>query len=252
MLMVCRDIGRGTHARVEVEKVATGTAPALLIADLSSQESIRALAVEVHDRFPRVDVLINNAGAIFSARELSVDGFEKTFATNHLAPFLLTSLLLDLVRSAPTGRIITVGSETYSSTLDFDNLQGEQHYNFLAAYFQSKLANILFTYELARRLKGTKVTANCLSPSPTRTRFGDNMRGLPALFPLVMKRVPFLFASPEKGARTSVYVASSPGIAGLSGRFFLRYRERRTKAITHDSKVAARLWNISEAMCERK
>lgn len=118
-----------------------------------------------------------------------------------------------------------------------------------AAYFRSKLANILFTYELARRLEGTGVTANCLSPGPTRTRFGDDMRSLPVLFPLVVKRIPFLLASPEKGVGTSVYLASSPEVAGISGRFFLRGRERRTRRITYNAQVARRLWSASEELC---
>jgi NAD(P)-dependent dehydrogenase (short-subunit alcohol dehydrogenase family) len=248
VVMVCRDPGRGNAARNDIAKVATGPAPTLLLANLSSQAEIHALAHEVRSRFPRIDVLINNAGAIFARRELTVDGIEKTFAVNHLAPFLLTNLLLDLVRAAPAGRIVTVGSETYSSTLDFDNLQSEKRHNFMGAYLRSKLENILFTYELVCRLEGTGVTANCLSPGPTRTRFGDEMRGLPALFPLVMKRIPFLFGSPEKGARTSIYLASSPETAGASGRFFLSCRAIHTKPVTHDRGVAMRLWSVSEGL----
>src|SRR5579859_1049749 len=188
VIMVCRDPGRGSAARNAVAQVATGPEPTLLLADLSSQAAVYALSDEVHARFARIDVLLNNAGAIFARRELTADGIEKTFAVNHLAPFLLTNLLLDLVRASPAGRIVTVASESHSGRLDFDNLQGERRYSFLAAYNRSKLGNILFTYELARRLAGTGVTANCLSPGPTMTRFGDEMRGLPALFPLLMKR----------------------------------------------------------------
>ncbi|SDR55367.1 NAD(P)-dependent dehydrogenase, short-chain alcohol dehydrogenase family [Rhizobiales bacterium GAS113] len=245
IVMVCRDAGRGAAARDAVAKAAKGEAPMLLIADLSSQIAIRALAHELHARFDRIDVLVNNAGGIFADRELTADGIEKTFATNHLAPFLLTNLVLDLLRAAPAGRIVTVAAQTYSSALDFDNLQSERHHNFLGAYRRSKLANILFTYELARRLEGSGVTANCLCPGPTVTRFGDDMRGLPSLFPLLMKQIPFLFASPEKGAGTSIYLASSPEVARLSGRFFSGQRERRTKPVTRDTEVAARLWRIS-------
>ncbi len=248
VIMVCRDLERGRSAMIRIAQVATAQAPTLLIADLSSQDSIRALADEVRSRFSRIDVLINNAGAIFARRELSVDGIEKTFAINHLAPFLLTQILFDLVRVAPAGRVITVASEIHSGSLDFDNLQGEKHYNFLGAYNQSKLENILFTYELARRAKNTGVTVNSLSPGPTATRFGDNLHGLPGLFPFVMKRIPFLFVDPEKGARTSVYLASSPEVAGLSGRFFLKSRETRTKPITYNVDVARRLWETSEEL----
>ena len=248
VIMVSRDVERGRTARAQVAKVATGPGPILLIADLSSQAAVRALAEEVRAQFAQIDVLINNAGAMFARRELSVDGIEKTFAINHLAPFLLTNLLLDLVSAAPAGRIITVSAELHSGFLDFDNLQGERIYHFLGAYNRSKLGNVLFTYELARRLKGTTVTANAVSPGPTMTRFGDNMRGLPGLFPRLMKRIPFMLASPEKGAKTIVYAASSAEIAGVTGRFFLRSKEWRTKPITYNTEVAARLWKISEEL----
>jgi NAD(P)-dependent dehydrogenase (short-subunit alcohol dehydrogenase family) len=249
VVMVARDPGRGAAARDAVAAVATGAPPILLLADLSSQAAIRALAAAVRTRFARIDVLINNAGAIFARRELTVDGIEQTFAVNHLAPFLLTNLLLDLVQAAPAGRIVTVASEVHSGMLDFENLQGERKYNFFAAYQASKTANILFSCELARRLDGTAVTANCVSPGPTATRFGDNLRGMPRLMPLLMKRIPFLFVSPEKGARTSIYVATSPELIGVSGRFFQKCRERRSKPITHDLDVAAQLWRVSDQLC---
>jgi retinol dehydrogenase-14 len=249
LIMVCRNEERATAAKRDIAAVAAGPEPVLMIADLSLQSAVRSLAEDVCARFPRLDVLVNNAGAIFARRELTADGIEKTFAINHLAPFLLTNLLLALLRSTPSARVITVASEAYPGKLDFDNLQGERHYNFLGAYGRTKLCNILFSYELARRLEGAGVTSNCLSPGPVATRFGDNMIGLPGLFPLVMRRIPFLFQSPEKGARTSIELASSPELAGVSGRFFLRQRERRTKPITHDRSAAARLWQVSEAIC---
>ena len=247
--MVCRDAERAEAARREVAAVATGRAPTVFLGDLSSQHEIRRLAAEIKKNHARIDVLINNAGAVFARRELSVDGIEKTFAVNHVAPFLLTNLLLDNVRAAAAGRIIMVGSESYSSALDFDNLQSEKKHQFLIAYFRSKLENILFTFELSRRLAGTGITVNCLSPGPTRTRFGSNMDGLPALFPMLIKNFPF-FGTPEKGARTSVYLASSPDVAGVTGRFFIRDREVRTKPVTHDPDVARRLWSVSEALCQ--
>ena len=249
LIMVCRNEERATAARREIAAIAAGPKPVLMIADLSLQSAVRSLAEDVRARFPRLDVLVNNAGAIFARREITADGIEKTFAINHLAPFLLTNLLLDLLRLTRGARIVTVASEAYPGKLDFDNLQGERHYNFLGAYGRTKLCNILFSYDLARRLEGTGVTSNCLSPGPVATRFGDNMTGLPGLFPLVMKRIPFLFQSPEKGARTSIQLASSPELAGVSGRFFLRQRERRTKPITYDRSVAAQLWHVSEDMC---
>jgi retinol dehydrogenase 14 len=249
IIMVCRNKARGIAAKRDIEKAAKGPEPVLLTADLSSQAEIQALAEDVHSRFSRLDVLLNNAGAIFAQRELTADGIEKTFAVNHLAPFLLTNLLMDLLRAAQAARIVTVASESYAGSLDFTNLQGERHYNFLGAYARTKLCNILFTYELSRRLAGTKITANSMSPGPTVTRFGDNMTGVPALFPAIMKRIPFLFAPPEKGARTLIQLASSQGTEGVSGRFFLRGRERRTQPITYDREAAARLWRISEQLC---
>jgi retinol dehydrogenase 14 len=248
--VVARDPARGNAAREEVAQVATGPEPSLLLADLSSQARVRALAHEVGARFPKLDVLINNAGASFQRRELTVDGIEKTFATNHLAPFVLTSLLLDQIHEAPAGRVVTTTSETHSGKLDFDNLQGEKHYNFWGAYNHSKLANLLFTYELDRRLAGTGVTANAVSPGPARTHFGDSMGGLPGLFIRALKATP-IPASPEKAARGHIYVASSPELDGVSGRFFMRTKEKRSKPITYDRDVAARLWDVSEELTAR-
>jgi NAD(P)-dependent dehydrogenase (short-subunit alcohol dehydrogenase family) len=250
IVMVCRDRDRAADARNEIAKVANGPKPLLLIADLFSQPSIRALAGEICSRFRRIDVLINNAGAMFSTRELTLDGFEKTFALNHLAPFLLTNLLLDLVHAAPQGRIITVGSESYSGTLDFSNLQGERRYNFFRAYAASKLCNLLFTFELARRLRESSVTVNCASPGPTRTEFGDHMAGLPSLFPKIVKRIPFLLGTPEKGAATIVQLASSAAtLNAVNGKFFQRGREAKTKSVANDPVVAAQLWKVSEELC---
>jgi NAD(P)-dependent dehydrogenase (short-subunit alcohol dehydrogenase family) len=242
VLMVCRDSERGAHARAAVAKVATGAPPELLLADMSSQKAIRALADDVRQRFASIDVLINNAGGIFARREFTVDGIERTFATNHLGPFLLTNLLLDRLSGGTGGRIVNVASESYPSKLDFGNLDGEKNYGFLSAYFRSKLENIIFSLDLAQRLQPSGVTVNCMSPGPTSTRFGDNMTGLAGLFPRLAKK---LFPGPEKGARTLVYLASSPEIAGVSGRFFLRKRMRSTKPVTHDREVAAQLWRVS-------
>ncbi len=246
VVMICRDPVRGNYMRSEVARYATENSPILFLADLSSQEQIRKLATELRGPFDRIDVLINNVGAIFAHRELTAEGVEKTLAVNHLAPFLLTNLLLDLVRAAPAGRIVTVASEFHSGSLDFANLEGGRHYNFLTAYNRSKLCNILFTYELARRLAGTRVTANCLSPGPTVTRLGDNMGGFRAMVLRLMKTSRFVY--PEQGAQTTVYVASSPDLDLVSGRFFLRRRDVRTKPITYDADVAKRLWCSSESL----
>jgi NAD(P)-dependent dehydrogenase (short-subunit alcohol dehydrogenase family) len=242
ILLVCRDGRRGDDALAAIADVATDAAPKLLLADLSSLNDVRALADDLHRHFPVIDVLINNAAGMFSERGLTSDGIERTFATNHLAPFLLTNLVIDLLKAAGRARIVNVAAESPLSRLDFDNLQGEKRYGFLSAYFRSKLANIIFTNELARRLESSGITVNSMSPGPTKTRFGDNMTGLPALFPLIMKR---LFPGPETGARTLVYLASSPEVDGVTGRFFLRKRARQTGPVTLDRDVAARLWQIS-------
>jgi NAD(P)-dependent dehydrogenase (short-subunit alcohol dehydrogenase family) len=242
VLMLCRNVERGARAAAAVAGVATGPAPELLIADLSSQASIRDVAARLRQGFAKLDVLVNNAAGIFAQRELTIDGIEKTFATNHLGPFLLTSLLLDRLSAGSGGRIVNVASEAYPSRLDFDNLQGEKNYGFLSAYLRSKLENIIFTVELARRLAGSGVTVNCLSPGPTNTGFGDNMSGLPGLFPRLLKP---LFPGPDKGARTAIHLASSPELAGVTGRFYLRRRIRATKPVTRDVGVADRLWRLS-------
>jgi len=187
VVMVGRDRTRSNFMRTEVAKCAAGNAPILFLADLSSQVEIHHLAERVHGCFSRIDVLINNAAAVFAEREVTPDGLEKTFAVNHLAPFALTHLLLDLLRAAPAGRILTASSEFHSGELEFSNLQGQRQYNWLGAYKRSKLCNILFTYELSRRLAGSTITANCFSPGPTLTRLGDNMRGLPCSSPVVVK-----------------------------------------------------------------
>jgi NAD(P)-dependent dehydrogenase (short-subunit alcohol dehydrogenase family) len=247
IIMVCRDQRRGQIAQSEVRAaVADAIAPILLIADLSSQASIHQLSTTIHKRFQHIDVLINNAGGVFSRREFTVDGIEKTLAVNHLAPFLLTHLLLDLLKAAPAGRIVNIASNLHNASPDFfDNLQGEQKYNFILAHKQAKLGLILFTYELARRLKDTHVTVNCAEPGPVATRFGDNLSGLAGLFLKVMKRLP-LFQTPEKGARMPVYVASSPEVTNVTGKYFIKYKQADSKPITYNIDIAAKHWAISE------
>jgi NAD(P)-dependent dehydrogenase (short-subunit alcohol dehydrogenase family) len=242
ILLVCRDARRGADAQAAVANVATEVAPKLLLADLSSLHDVRKLADHLHRDFPVIDVLINNAAGMFSERGLTGDGIERTFAVNHLAPFLLTNLVIGLLTAADRGRIINVAAESPLGKLDFDNLQGERRYGFLSAYFRSKLANIIFSNELARRLESRGVTVNSMSPGPTKTRFGDNMTGFPALFPLLAKK---LFPGPETGARTLVYLASSPEVEGVTGKFFFRQRVKQSKPVTQDAEVAARLWQIS-------
>ena len=248
IVMVCRDPRRGEEARAQIAENATGPPPQLFIADLSSQEQIRDLATDIHFAHDEIDVLLNNAGSVFAKRELNADGNEKTFATNHLAPFLLTNLLLDLVKAAPAGRVITVATEVYAKKLDFANLQGERSYQFFKAYQCSKLSNILFAFELARRLEGSTATSNAVSPGPSKTGFGNNISGPVGVLPKLMKRLP-IFGSVESGAQTLTYAAGQPQLAGVTSRFFFKSKELATKPITHDSGIAARLWSVSEELC---
>lgn len=217
-----------------------------LLADLSSQEQIRRLAEQVHEGWPRLDVLINNAGGFFLKRRESVDGIEMTFALNHLNYFLLTHLLLDLLEAGERARIINVSSDAHrGARINFSDIEYRRGFAGMRAYGQSKLANILFTYELARRLEGSSITANALHPGFVATGFG--MKNGPVA-DLVM-RVAHLFAiSPEEGARTSIYLASSPEVEGVSGEYFVRCKTVRSDPASYDREAAQRLWGISAEM----
>jgi retinol dehydrogenase 12 len=214
-----------------------------LVADLSSQAEVRRLAREFRDRYPRLDVLLHNAGAIFTKRETTVDGFERTWALNHLAEFLLTQLLLDRLEVSAPARIVNVASRAHmSGTIDFDNLQGERKFSAIGAYSRSKLANILFTYALARRLAGKGVTANCLHPGVVGTGFGQNTPGF--LKTALGLAKPFLI-TPEIGAATSIYLASSPDVADVSGKYFAKCAAVASSKLSGDVALQERLWEVS-------
>jgi NAD(P)-dependent dehydrogenase (short-subunit alcohol dehydrogenase family) len=245
VVMTSRDLARGTAARDQVAALAVGPEPSFLPADLSSLGSIRDLAGRLHDRFDSIDVLVNNAGTASGRRVLTIDGFEKTFAVNHLAPFLLTQLLLDLLMAAPAARVVNTVSETHSGQLDFGNLQGERRYSFFSAYARSKTANILLTYELARRLQGTGVTVNCFTPGPTASDFGRGMGGVVGIMGGLMR---LIGRSAEESARTAVHLATAPEMEGVTGQYFFHGKPARSKPITYDHEVAARLWSISDQL----
>ncbi len=209
-----------------------------MTADLSSLAEIRALADAFKAKYDRLDVLVNNAGALFKTYRESVDGIEMTFALNHLSYFLLTTLLLDTIIASSPARIINVASDAHGgSTIHFDDLGHKQHYDGWATYGASKLANILFTYELARRLVGTGVTVNAVHPGFVDTNFanaaGLNMRG-----PL----------TPEEGADTQIWLATSNEVDGVTGSYFVRRRDTRSSDVSYDQAVARRLWDVSEQM----
>jgi retinol dehydrogenase-14 len=246
VVMIGRDRGRGEAAMTEIKESSPNASVDLMLADVSSQEQIRRLADAFKEAYPRLDVLINNAGVFLSKRLTSADGIEMTFAVNHLAYFLLTNLLLDMLKASAPSRIVNVSSGAQSNgTIDFDDLQGEKGYEGTKAYSQSKLANVLFTYELARRLEGTGVTANCLHPGAVRTNFGSGSSGV---FGFMVRALRPLMISPEKGAETSIYLASSPEVEGVSGRYFVKKAEARSSDVSYDERIARRLWEVSSEL----
>jgi NAD(P)-dependent dehydrogenase (short-subunit alcohol dehydrogenase family) len=245
VVLVCRDRGRGETAMAQVAGAATGDAPALELADLSSLQQVRALAGRLAG-LPRIDVLVNNAGLVIYHRQLTVDGLEHTFALNHLAPFLLTNLLVPKLEASAPARVVTVASTAHrSARLDLDDPQLERRYSPMLAYSNSKLANIMFTRELARRLDGTGVTANCLHPGTVRTQFGQT--GSAWLKLGLMIGGPFL-RSPQAGARTVVYLASSPEVSGESGGYYVSAKRREPSAAARDDGAARRLWEVSSEL----
>jgi NAD(P)-dependent dehydrogenase (short-subunit alcohol dehydrogenase family) len=217
-----------------------------LLADLSVQAQVRRLAEDFKARYQRLDVLVNNAGAIFFRRQLSLDGIEMNFAVNHLAYFLLTNLLLDPLKASAPARVVNVSSDSHRGEhLDFANLELQRGYNPARAYGRSKLANLYFTYELARRLEGTGVTVNAMHPGFVRTNMAANNGWLVRLFlPLVHHHS----LTPEQGASTAVYLAASPEVAGVTGKYFVREREVASDLVARDETAAKKLWEISAAM----
>jgi retinol dehydrogenase 14 len=214
------------------------------VADMSSQTEVRRLAGEILSAYPRLDVLLNNVGGFWAHRHVTADGLEHTFALNHLAPFLLTSLLLERLMASAPARVVTVSSGAQGmGKIDFDDLMGERKYSVQRAYSQSKLANVMFTYKLARRLEGTGVTATVLHPGVTRTAFGAE-DSAHAIAPIIAALRPFT-RSPERGADTAVYLASSPEVEGATGRYFANRKARKSHKSSYDTATTARLWQVS-------
>jgi retinol dehydrogenase-14 len=239
-----RDLGRAEAAAAEI-RAATGNSEVDAFgADLSSQAEVRRLAAEVLRTYPRLDVLVNNVGGFWATRHITADGLEQTFAVNHLAAFLLTDLLLDRLKASAPARVVTVSSGAQSmGTIDFEDLQGERKYSGQTAYNQSKLASVMFSYELARRLEGTGVTATVLHPGVVNTGFGAEDPSM--IFKLLVPFMRPFMKTPKKGAATSIYLASSPEVEGLTGKYFAKGKPKPSNKLSYDDAAAARLWQVS-------
>lgn len=244
VVLACRDRAKGESALADIRRLSGSAEAELLPLDLASFASVRAAALEFHRRHDRLHVLVNNAGLYRRQRQSTADGFELTFQSNHLGHFLLTHLLLDLLKASAPARIVNVSSNAHrSGMMRWDDLQAEKSYDGMAVYAQSKLANILFTYELARRLKGTRVTANCLHPGVIASEF---FRDMPWL---VRGPLSLVLTSPEKGARPSIRAASDPGLDSVTGKYFYKSVEGDSIPESHDAAAALRLWDLSERAC---
>ena len=243
VIIVSRDRVKGETALSEIKRKSESQSVDLMVADLSSMQSVHQLAQEFLAKYPKLHVLVNNAGIFLPKRMVTVDGLETTFTTNHLGHFLLTNLLLDRIKASAPSRVINITSDAHKGAeIDFDDLMGEKKFSGFKAYGQSKLANILFTYELARRLGGTGVTANCLHPGLVRTGFGKDVVGLMAFVVRVVG--PFMM-SPEKAARAAVYLASSPELESVTGKHFVKGKEEYSSRESFDQTTAERLWQVS-------
>jgi len=240
LVLVARDKARGEAALVRLREIAPAASHTIHYGDLSRLSEMKRVANEIAAVEPRIDVLINNAGALFGYRQVTEDGLELTFATNHISYFVLTQGLLKSLQAAGPSRVISTSSDAHKGLkLDFNDLQSTNKYRGFPVYGRSKLANILFTSELARRLAGTGVTANCLHPGFVATRFGDQSGGF---FSYVVRAAKVFAISPEKGAETIVYLASSGEVANVSGKYFYKCRQATPTREAQDDEAAKRLW----------
>ncbi|MEK6285555.1 MAG: SDR family oxidoreductase [Acidobacteriota bacterium] len=243
VVMVCRDRERGEAAQHEIKQKSGNDRVELMICDFSSQNSIRQFANDFKQRYDQLDVLVNNAGVVLHERSMTEDGLESTFAINHLGYFLLSNLLLDVLRKSAPSRIVNVASTAHKyGKLDINAWPAGRDYSAFRAYANSKLANVLFTYELARRLQGTGLSANCLHPGGVGTNL---FRGLPGFVQALIKLVTI---GPERGARTSIYLASSSEVEGVTGKYFARRRQQKSSEASHNQEAARRLWELSKEL----
>jgi len=251
VVMVCRDADKGQAALAEIRQKSGNNSIDLIVADLSSQAAIRSLASEYRSKYQHLHVLINNAGVYYTKRHVTVDGLEAMFAVNYLARFLLTNLLLDIIKSSSPARIINIaGAYHAKGKINFDDLQGERDFAGQRANHQSKLADVLFTYELARRLECAGVTVNCLHPGMVATSLVDKDNDFPVFFKYLYKLSKPLMKSPAQGAETSIYLASSPEVEGITGQYFVNKKIAQSSPASHDPQLAQRLWEASEKLAK--
>jgi NAD(P)-dependent dehydrogenase (short-subunit alcohol dehydrogenase family) len=243
IVFVARDRERGEEMRKHLRAIAPHADHLVHYADLSRLSDTMRVGKEIADSEPQIDVLINNAGAMFTQRDVTEDGLERTFALNHMSYFIMTNLLLDRLKTTPGARIVSTASDAHKGArLNFEDLQSERGYSGFAVYGRSKLMNILFTRELARRLSGTGVTANCLHPGFVATRFGDRSGGLTSLAIRIFKNFAL---TPELGAETIIYLASSPEVEGKSGGYYHKCRLETPSRAAQNDADAKRLWDVS-------
>jgi len=241
-----RNEERGKRALQEIREESGNDGVELILADLTVQDEVRRLAEELRERHNQLEVLVNNAGLVSSERTETPDGIETQLAINHLAPFLLTNLLLDLLKESAPSRIVTVSSDAHRwAKIDLDDLQSRKRYRGMQVYGKTKLANIMFTYELAERLEGTGVTANCMHPGGVNTNFGNNQGGPMNLLFRLFK--PFM-RSPEQGADTLIYLASSPEVEGMTGKYLADRKVKAASDAAYDETTRKRLWEASEEL----
>jgi retinol dehydrogenase-14 len=244
VIIIGRNREKCENAVSMIQRETGNLAVEYLLADLSSQAQIRSAAAQFNAKYDRLDVLVNNAGGAFLRRTLTEDGIERTFAVNHLAYFLLTNLLVEALKNSPGGRVINVSSGGHDGQqLDFDNLQLSKSYSIYRAYGQSKLSNVLFTYELARRIAGTHVTSNALSPGMVATDIWKKVNRL--LTPFITPVIKHYGQSPLEGAQTSIYLATSPDVEGVTGKYFADCKPVHSSAASYDLDAAKRLWEVS-------
>ena len=249
VIIVGRDRAKGGRVLDRLKRDSGNTDIEFELADLSSQSDIRALAARLNNRLTQLDVLVNNVGAWIQRRSLSADGIEMTFALNHLSYFLLTGLLLEKLRSAPAARIVNVSSMAHRGPqVDLDDPQGQARYAGWRAYQASKLANILFTYRLAEKLKESSVSVNCLHPGFVASKFGHNNHGWLKWMIILAQQLAAI--SEVKGARTSIHVAAAPEVEGVSGKYFVKSKIAKSTSASHEGDAQERLWQLSEELTD--